>query len=76
MGWTGAPTVFSATVTKRLHDILTNDLMELFVDDGGCEDDTFNGMMTKLRQGFQCCRDHKHQECYKGSNPSEASDLS
>jgi len=59
MGWTGAPTVFSATVTKRLHDILTSDLMELFVDDGGCEDDTFNGMMTKLRQVFQRCRDHK-----------------
>jgi len=59
MGWKGAPTVFSATVTKRLHDILTSDLMELFVDDGGCKDDTFNGMMTKLRQVFQRCRDHK-----------------
>ena len=59
MGWTGAPTVFSATVTRRLHDILTNDTMELFVDDGGCTDDTFTGMVSKLRQVFQRCREHK-----------------
>jgi len=59
MGWTGAPTVFSAIVTDCLHDILADDTMELFVDDRGCGDDTFPGMMTKLRQIFQCCRNHK-----------------
>ena len=48
MGWTGAPTVFSATVTKWLHDILTNDIMELFMDDSGCADRTFTGMASKL----------------------------
>ena len=59
MGWTGAPTVFSATATRCLHDILADAVMELFVDDGGCGDNTFVGMMTKLRQIFQRCRDHK-----------------
>ena len=59
MGWTGAPTVFLATVMRRLHDILTNDTMELFVDDGRCTDDTFTGMVSKLRQVFQQCREHK-----------------
>ena len=48
MGWTGAPTVFSTTVTKQLHDILTNNIMELFMDNGGCADGTFTGMASKL----------------------------
>ena len=55
MGWTGAPIVFSATATQCLHDILANATMELFVDDGGCGDNTFTGMMTKLQQVFQRC---------------------
>ena len=59
MGWTGAPTVFSAAVTNCLHDILADDTMELFVDDGGCKDNTFAGMIAKLRQIFQRCRKHK-----------------
>ena len=53
MGWTGVPTVFSATATRRLHDILADAIMELFVDNGGCGDNTFIGMMTKLWRIFQ-----------------------
>ena len=59
MGWTGAPMVFSATATQCVHDILADDTLELFVDVGGCKDDTFKGMLTKLRQVFECCRTHK-----------------
>ena len=59
MGWTGAPIVFSAVVTNCLHDILADDTMELFVDDGGCGDQTFSGMMVKLQRIFKCCRKHK-----------------
>ena len=59
MGWTGAPTVFSVTATRCLHDILADDTLELFVDDRGCKDDTFKGMLTKLQQVFQRCRTHK-----------------
>ena len=59
MGWTGVPTVFSATVSKWLHNILTSNTMELFVHDGRCTDDTFTSMVLKLWQIFQCCREHK-----------------
>ena len=48
MGWTGAPTIFSAVVTDCLHDILADDTMKLFVDNGGCRDDMFPDMMAKL----------------------------
>lgn len=48
MGWTGVPTVFSVVVTNCLHNILADNTMELFVDDSGCGDQTFSGMMVKL----------------------------
>ena len=59
MGWTGAPTIFSVTATRCLHDMLADDTLELFVDDGGCADDSFEGMLTKLREVFQRSRAHK-----------------
>lgn len=43
---------------EPLHDLLANDTLELFVDDGGTKDDMFTGMMAKMRQIFQCCREH------------------
>ena len=58
MGWTGAPTMFSGVVTEHIHDLLANDTLELFVDDVGTKDDTFTGMVVKIRQIFQCCRGH------------------
>ena len=59
MGWTGAPTIFSATATCCLHDMLADDMLaddtlELFMDDGGCADNSFEGMLTKLQEVFQC----------------------
>ena len=59
MGWTGAPTIFSATATRCLHDMLADDTLELFMDDGGCVDNSFEGMLTKLREVFQRSRTHK-----------------
>lgn len=58
MGWTGAPTTFSGVVTECVHDLLTNDTLELFVDDAGTKDDTFTGMVAKIWQIFQHCREH------------------
>jgi len=59
MGWTGTPTTFSKVVTDKVHDLLADNTLELFVDDGGTADNSFNGMMNKLRTIFQWCRDHK-----------------
>ena len=58
MGWTGAPTTFSGVVTECVHDLLANDTLELFIDDAGAKDDTFTGMVAKIRQIFQRCREH------------------
>ena len=48
MGWTGAPTIFSATATRCLHNMLADDTLELFADDGGCADNSFEEMLIKL----------------------------
>jgi hypothetical protein len=53
MGLTGAPSTFCEMTTNHLHDLLANSTMELFIDDGGCTDNTFNGMLEKLKQIFQ-----------------------
>ena len=58
MGWTGAPTTFSGVVTERVHDLLADNTFELFVDDGGIPDNTFQGMMNKLQCIFNRCREH------------------
>jgi len=59
MGWTGAPATFSGVVMECFHDLLADNTLELFVDDGGTPDNTFEGMTNKLRQIFQRCREHK-----------------
>lgn len=59
MGWTGAPTIFSATATRCLQEILADDTIELFVDDGGCCDNTFEGMLAKLRRVLTLCRKYR-----------------
>ena len=50
--------MFSSVVTKRLHDLLADNTLELFVDNGGTADNTFQGMMNKLKCIFQRCREH------------------
>jgi hypothetical protein len=53
MGLTGAPSTFCEMTANYLHNLLANSMMELFIDDGGCADNTFNGMLEKLKQIFQ-----------------------
>jgi hypothetical protein len=59
MGLTGAPSTFCEMTANHLHDLLANSTMELFIDDGGCAHNTFEGMLEKLKQIFQRCREHK-----------------
>lgn len=46
-------------IATHLHDLLTADIMELFVDDGGAAADTFDDMVTRLCQIFICVWEDK-----------------
>jgi hypothetical protein len=47
---TGAPTAFANITMTHLHDIIADEVIEVFVDDGGVASDTFDEMMDKLKQ--------------------------
>ena len=49
-GLTGAPSTFAHMTATHLYDLLNDEVMELFVDDGGTATDTFDDMMSKLRR--------------------------
>jgi hypothetical protein len=51
-GLTGAPSTFVHMTATHLHDLLTDEVMELFVDDGGTAADSFDDMVTRLRRIF------------------------
>jgi hypothetical protein len=59
MGLTGAPSTFADMTATHLHDLIADNTMELFVDDGACAADTFDEMLEKLTQVFERCRDRK-----------------
>jgi hypothetical protein len=47
-GLTGAPSTFSHMTATRMHELIADRTMELFVDDGGTAADEFDEMMDKL----------------------------
>jgi transposase InsO family protein len=58
-GLTGAPTAFAAMAAGHLHDLIAEETLEIFVDDGGTAADTFNEMKTKLTRILNQVRDRK-----------------
>ena len=56
-GLTGVPSTFANMTATHLHDLLTDGMMELFMDDGGSAVDTFEEGMNKLRTICQRIRD-------------------
>ena len=56
-GLTGAPSTFAHMTGQHLYDLLVEEVMELFVDDGGAAADTFPEMMDKLRRIFTRVRE-------------------
>jgi len=56
-GLTGAPSTFGDMTAKNLYNLLVEEIMELFVDDGGAAADTFGEMMKKLIQIFTRIRE-------------------
>jgi Reverse transcriptase (RNA-dependent DNA polymerase) len=58
-GLTGAPTMFAAMVANHLHDLIADETLEIFVDDGGMTTDTFEGMKTKLTRILDRVRDRR-----------------
>ena len=57
-GLTGAPSTFSHMTATRLHELIVEEIMVLFVDDGGAAADTFQEMMEKLTRIFTLVRKH------------------
>ena len=51
-GLTGAPSTFAHMMAMHLHDLLMDEVMELFVDNGGTAADTFDDMTAKLHRIF------------------------
>ncbi len=49
---TGVLSEFAHMTAIRLHMLTMNNILELFVDDGGTAADTFEEMMEKLRMTF------------------------
>jgi hypothetical protein len=47
-GLTGAPTAFAVVTANHLHDLIANEVMEIFINDGGIATDSFNEMEAKL----------------------------
>ena len=56
-GLTGAPSTFGNMTAKHLYDLLAEETMELFVDDGGAAANTFEEMMDKLKRIFTRIRE-------------------
>ena len=57
-GLTGVPSTFAHMTATHLHNLLTDKVMELFVDDGGTAADSFDDMVMRL-----CCIFTRVQEC-------------
>jgi hypothetical protein len=58
-GVTGGPSEFGQLTAERLCDIVGNNTIELFVDDGGASANTFEEGMTKLRRLLERIRQEK-----------------
>jgi hypothetical protein len=58
-GLTGAPSTFAHMTATHMHDLLTKEVMELFVDDGGAAANSFGDMMSRLRCIFTRVRERK-----------------
>jgi hypothetical protein len=47
-GLTGTPTAFASVIVTHLHNLIANEMLEIFMDDGDTVVDTFNDMAHKL----------------------------
>jgi transposase InsO family protein len=56
-GLTGAPSTFANMTANNMYDLLAEEIMELFVDDGGAAADSFEEMMSKLTKIFTRVRE-------------------
>jgi hypothetical protein len=54
----GAPTAFTVVMANHLHDLITDEVMEMFVDNGGIATDSFDEMEAKLWHILDRVREH------------------
>jgi hypothetical protein len=53
-GLTGAPTAFTTITATHLHDLIVEEVLKIFMDNGGIASDTFSKMMDKLTKVLGC----------------------
>ncbi|OBZ74276.1 hypothetical protein A0H81_05598 [Grifola frondosa] len=58
-GLTGAPSTFAQLTVMHLHDLLADNMLTLFVNDGAAAGDTFEEMMDKLHKILNRVRESK-----------------
>jgi RNase H-like domain found in reverse transcriptase/Reverse transcriptase (RNA-dependent DNA polymerase) len=58
-GLTGAPTAFTAMAANHLHDLIADEMMEIFVDDRGAAADTFDEIRKKLKRILDRVRERR-----------------
>jgi Reverse transcriptase (RNA-dependent DNA polymerase) len=58
-GLTGAPTAFMTVTAMHLHNLIAEEVLEIFVDDGGIASDTFDEMMNKLTKVLDCIHEQR-----------------
>lgn len=56
-GLTGAPSTFANVTATHMYDLIADEIIQLFVDDGGAAADTFDEMMGKLTRIFTRVRE-------------------
>jgi hypothetical protein len=57
-GLMGAPTAFAMVTANHLHNLITDKVMEIFIDDGGIAADSFDKMEAKLWRVLDRVREH------------------
>ena len=57
-GLTGAPSTFGHMTATRMYELIVQEILEIFVDDGGTAADTFEEMLEKLTKIFTLVRKH------------------
>jgi hypothetical protein len=58
-GLTGTPTAFVSVMAAHLHDLITDEMLEIFMDNGGTAADMFDDMAHKLTRILGRVHDQK-----------------
>jgi hypothetical protein len=58
-GLIGAPTAFTMVTMTHLHDLIMEEVLKIFMDDGGIASNMFDKMLNKLMRVLSCIHECK-----------------